>query len=116
MKGIGVLPRNSMENLSPSTNLQKLQYSLVNNLKLNMKRLLKSVKWAYKDLLKLRNQVENAGIRLLALENLPFSFYDKIMMGQPGREEQLKHVQETIYNMGSAGIPVLVSCHSPIDA
>jgi len=55
----------------------------------------------------LRNRVENAEIRLLALENMPFSFYDKIMMGQPGREEQLKHVQETIYNMGKAGIPVL---------
>ncbi len=63
--------------------------------------------WEYKDLLMLRNKVENAGIRLLALENMPFSFYDKIMMGQPGREEQLKHVQETISNMGSAGIPVL---------
>ncbi|SHJ08068.1 mannonate dehydratase [Pseudozobellia thermophila] len=63
--------------------------------------------WEYKDLLMLRNTVENAGIRLLALENMPFSFYDKIMMGQAGREEQLKHVQETISNMGRAGIPVL---------
>ena len=63
--------------------------------------------WEYKDLLMLRNKVENAGIRLLALENMPFSFYDKIMMGQSGRDEQLKHVQETVYNMGSAGIPVL---------
>lgn len=63
--------------------------------------------WEYKDLLMLRNRVENAEIRLLALENMPFSFYDKIMMGQPGREEQLRHVQETIFNMGRAGIPVL---------
>ena len=63
--------------------------------------------WEYKDLLILRNRVENAEIRLLALENMPFAFYDKIMMGQPGREEQLKHVQETIFNMGRAGIPVL---------
>ena len=63
--------------------------------------------WEFKDLLMLRNTVENAGIRLLALENMPFSFYDKLMMGQSGREEQLKHVQETIFNMGRAGIPVL---------
>lgn len=63
--------------------------------------------WEYKDLLMLRKTVENAGIRFLALENMPFSFYDKIMMGQPGREEQLKHLQETIANMGAAGIPVL---------
>jgi len=63
--------------------------------------------WEYKDLLMLRNHVENAEIRLLALENMPFSFYDKLMMGQDGREEQMKHVQETIFNMGRAGIPVL---------
>jgi len=63
--------------------------------------------WEFKDLLMLRNTVENGGIRLLALENMPFSFYDKLMMGQAGRAEQLKHVQETISNMGRAGIPVL---------
>ena len=63
--------------------------------------------WEYKDLLMLRNTIENEGIRFLALENMPFSFYDKIMMGQSGRKEQMKHVQETISNMGAAGIPVL---------
>ncbi|WP_373517816.1 mannonate dehydratase [Pricia sp.] len=63
--------------------------------------------WEFKDLLMLRKRVENADIRLLALENMPFAFYDKLMMGQPGREEQLKHVQETVFNMGRAGIPVL---------
>lgn len=63
--------------------------------------------WEFKDLLMLRNTVENEGIRLLALENMPFSFYDKLMMGQAGRDEQLKHVQETIFNIGRAGIPVL---------
>lgn len=64
--------------------------------------------WEYKDLLMLRKTVENAGIRLLSLENLPFSFYDKIMMGgQRGRDEQMKHIQETVANMGAAGIPVL---------
>jgi mannonate dehydratase len=69
--------------------------------------------WEYKDMLMLRNTVENAGIRLLALENMPWTFYDKIMTGQPGREEQLKHVQETIFNMGSAGIPVLGYAWTP---
>ncbi|MCY3998830.1 MAG: mannonate dehydratase [Flavobacteriaceae bacterium] len=63
--------------------------------------------WEYKELLLLRNRVENSNIRLLALENMPFSFYDKIMMGLPGRQEQLKHIQETISNLGRAGIPVL---------
>lgn len=69
--------------------------------------------WEYKDMLMLRNTVENAGIRLLALENMPWTFYDNIMLGQPGREEQLKHVQETIFNMGRAGIPVLGYAWTP---
>ena len=49
--------------------------------------------WEYKDLLMLRNTIENEGIRFLALENMPFSFYDKIMMCQSGRKEQMKQYQ-----------------------
>jgi mannonate dehydratase len=63
--------------------------------------------WEFKDLVMLRNRIENAGLRMFAIENLPFNFYMKLMMGQKGRVEQLKHVQETIYNIGRAGISVL---------
>ena len=69
--------------------------------------------WEFKDLLMLRNTVENAEIRLLALENLPFSFYDQLMMGKPVRDEQLKHIQETVFNIGRAGIPVLGYAWTP---
>jgi mannonate dehydratase len=63
--------------------------------------------WEFQDLLELRTRAENAGLRLMALENVPAGFYDKIMLGLPGRDEQLGHLQETVRNMGRAGIPIL---------
>lgn len=69
--------------------------------------------WEYNDLLLLRNKIEDAGLRMLALENMPWTFYDKIMMGQLGKEDQLEHVKETISNMGRAGIPVLGYAWTP---
>ena len=63
-------------------------------------------RWEYMDLLKLRTRVEDAGLRLNAIENVPLKFYTKIMLGQPGRDEQIEHMQATIRNMGLAGIPI----------
>ena len=63
-------------------------------------------RWEYMDLLKLRTACEDAGLRLNAIENTPINFYDKIMLGQPGRDEQIENMQATIRNMGRAGIPI----------
>jgi mannonate dehydratase len=63
--------------------------------------------WEYQDLLWLRTRCEAHGLRLEALENTPISFYDKAMLGLPGRDEQIEHYQTTIRNMGQAGIRVL---------
>jgi len=62
--------------------------------------------WEYEDLLNLRLQLEKHDIRLGAIENVPMRFYDKLMLGLPGRDEQLEHMQNTIRNMGRAGVPV----------
>ena len=60
---------------------------------------------------------EDAGFRLNAIENTPIKFYDKIMLGLPGRDEQIENMQHTIRNMGRAGrdckaraIPPRVNC------
>lgn len=53
---------------------------------------------------RLREAVEREGVRLFGIENLPFHFYDKIMFGKAGREEQLAHYQNMIRNMAEAGI------------
>lgn len=63
-------------------------------------------RWEYLDLVKLRTRVEDAGLRLNAIENVPTKFYDKIMLGKPGRDEQIENMQTTIRNMGRAGIPI----------
>lgn len=63
--------------------------------------------WEYEDLLGLRTRIEDAGLRLAAIENVPLSFYDKAMLGLPGRDEQIRHMMTTIRNLGRAGIPIL---------
>ncbi|MFC1466543.1 MAG: mannonate dehydratase [Candidatus Brachytrichaceae bacterium NZ_4S206] len=60
----------------------------------------------FHDLLRLRSRAEDRGLRLIAIENVPIHFYDKIMLGQEGRERQLENMQETIRNLGRAGIPI----------
>ncbi len=64
-------------------------------------------RWELRDLQWLVARCESYGLRLEALENTPISFYDKAMLGLPGRDEQIEHYQATIRNLGAAGIPVL---------
>ena len=53
------------------------------------------------------HKAEEYGLTLEAIENVPIHFYDKAMLGLPGRDEQIEHYQTTIRNMGRAGIPIL---------
>jgi mannonate dehydratase len=64
-------------------------------------------RWEVADLVALRQRSERFGLRLEAIENVPLHFYDKVMLGLPGRDEQLEHYQATIRNIGRAGIPIL---------
>lgn len=63
--------------------------------------------WGYEQLVDLREQVERYGLRLNAIENLPISFYEDVILGGEDRDEQLEHVKNTVRNMGRAGIPIL---------
>jgi len=69
--------------------------------------------WSHENLLALRNRIEAAGLRLNAIENVPISFYDDIMLGREGRHEQIEHMKTTIRNMGKAGIPMFGYHWSP---
>jgi len=64
-------------------------------------------RWEERDLRWLRERCESNGLRLEAIENTPASFYDRAMLGLPGRDEQIAHYQETIRALGRAGIPIL---------
>jgi len=89
---------------------EKLQFAKqlgVEDIQLNTPRLPGDKQWEFMNLLQLRTRVEDAGLRLIALENVPVSFYVKAMLNLPGAEEQLEHMANTIRNMGKAGIPIL---------
>ena len=47
------------------------------------------------------------GLTFEAIENVPHHWLDKVMLGLPGRDEQLAAYCEGIRNMGRAGIPIL---------
>ena len=40
-------------------------------------------RWELHDLVDLKRRADNAELRLMALENVPISFYDKAMLGLP---------------------------------
>jgi mannonate dehydratase len=63
--------------------------------------------WHESDLRRLRDQVAAEGLVLEALENVPVAFYDKVMLGKPGWEDQLERYCTTIRNLGRVGIPLL---------
>ncbi len=63
--------------------------------------------WEYMDLLLLASRARDAGLKLIAIENTPKTFFDKAMLGLPGRDEQIEHYRNTIRNVGRAGIPIL---------
>ena len=74
---------------------------------MNTPRLPGDKQWEYDDLKAAADRAKAAGLRLICLENVPISFYDKAMLGLPGRDEQIGHMQTTVRNMGRAGIPIL---------
>ena len=77
------------------------------DIQMNTPRLPGDERWEYEDLLALRKRAEAAGLRLIALENVPVRFYVKIMTGAEGRERQMENMIATIRNMGKAEIPIL---------
>lgn len=79
----------------------------VESVQINTPKLPGDCRWEYEDLLRLRQQIESYGLELEAIENVPIKFYDKIMLGLPGRDEQIEHYQAIIRHAGRAGIPLL---------
>lgn len=58
-------------------------------------------------LLRTREFFEGHGLQLGVIENVPTSFYDRVMLGLPGRDQQIDNYCRTLSNMGRAGIPVM---------
>ena len=60
-----------------------------------------------KDLAALKKWVGSRGFGLSAISSAPFRHWGKIMLGEPGRDEQIENWNKTLRNMGKAGIPML---------
>lgn len=70
-------------------------------------------KWSFESLKELKEKIESFGLRWTAIENVPLVFYDKVILGLSGREEQIENYCQTIRNMGKLGIPILGHHFSP---
>ncbi len=62
--------------------------------------------WDLQDLVKLRLTVESYGMKLTALENVPITFYDHIMLNGPRRDEQIEKMIANVRTIARAGIPI----------
>lgn len=58
------------------------------------------------ELVRLRMAVEEWGLRLSAIENVPIQFYDQIILGGPDRDSQIENMLLTIRNIARAGIGI----------
>ncbi len=89
---------------------EKLRFAVqlgVTGIQMNTPRLPGEHQWETADIRALVEQVESHGLTFEAIENVPIYFYDKAMLGLPGRDEQIVHYQNTIRHIGEAGIPIL---------
>jgi mannonate dehydratase len=63
--------------------------------------------WTVEEMLAIRLEIESAGLRLAAIENLdPGHWYDVLLDG-PKRAEHIENVKTIVRRMGEAGIPIL---------
>lgn len=79
----------------------------VDGLQMNNPKLPGDTHWQEHDVRALVEQVEAAGLKFEAIENVPTHFYHKVMMGLEGRDEQIENYHSTIRAVARAGIPVL---------
>lgn len=63
--------------------------------------------WTITALKWLREYTEKFELKLEMIENVPIRFFDKILLGLPGRDAQIANYIQTIRNMGQVGIPIL---------
>jgi mannonate dehydratase len=63
--------------------------------------------WSVEALVAMRELCEAHGLRLESIENIPVEHYRDAMLGRPGRDRCVADYQQTVRNMGAAGIEVL---------
>lgn len=79
----------------------------VGGVQLNNPRLPGMSRWEQQDVRRLVERVEDAGLRLEAIENVPVHFYEKVMLGTNGRDAQIENYIATMRAVAGAGVPIL---------
>ncbi len=79
----------------------------VRGVQMNTPRLPGETRWETSDLRALVEKCQSFDLTLEAIENVPIHFYDKAMLGLPGKDEQIANYQSIIRGMAEAGIPIL---------
>ncbi|MCP4308414.1 MAG: TIM barrel protein, partial [bacterium] len=63
--------------------------------------------WTLPALLKLKSDVEEAGLKIAAIENFDPAHWHDILLDGPKKEEQFAFLEQIIRDVGQAGIPVI---------
>ncbi len=85
----------------------------IRNIQMNTPRLPGKGIWDLDALRDLKARIESYGLKLVMIENVPLTFYDKVILGLPGRDEQLDNYCQTIRNLASLGVEVFGHHFSP---
>lgn len=59
----------------------------------------------FTELLRVKEQIEAAGLRWSVIESLQIP--DRVKLGLPGRDEDIEHFCQSVRNIGAVGIPIL---------
>jgi mannonate dehydratase len=89
---------------------EKLRFAAqigVKGIQMNNPTLPGDTRWEEADVRALVERVEAHGLVFEAIENVPTHFYHKVMLGLPGRDEQIENYCHTIRAVGRAGVPIL---------
>lgn len=63
--------------------------------------------WELDQLIKLKKEINEAGLVLEAIENFDPSHWYDVLLDGPKKHEQIKFLKQVIQNVGKAGIPVI---------
>jgi mannonate dehydratase len=63
--------------------------------------------WTAAELVKIRREIEDAGLSLFAIENIDPAFWHDVLLDGPKRPQHIENVKAIVRHMGEAGIPVL---------
>jgi mannonate dehydratase len=69
-------------------------------------------KWSMDSILKLKEQVENAGLNFDVIESVPV--HEDIKLGLPTRDKYIENYKENIRNLGKAGVKVICYNFMPV--